>query len=100
MYRVSLRVTPGDLFISLKDGNLYLFQEGFRYNALHCCAMKNQAGAAQLLLDILENPDFYKLLYPQDKPETTTRRMEHMLDLYLNMPDKGVSLMLLLSVYN
>ncbi len=53
--------------------------------------MKNQGGVAQLLLDILENPDFYKLLYPQDKPETTVRRMEHMLDLYLNMPDKGVS---------
>ena len=53
--------------------------------------MKNQPGVAQLLIDTLNDPTFYQLLYPQDTQETTIRRLEHMIDLYLNMPDKGVS---------
>ncbi len=67
-----------------------LLQEGFRYNALHVCASKNQAGVAKLLLDTLNNAGFYQLLYPQDVPEVTDQRLKHMVDLYLNMPDKGV----------
>ena len=54
--------------------------------------MKNQAGVAQLLLDTLNDPTFYQLLYPQDTSEMTAQRLEHMVDLYLNMPDKGVGL--------
>ncbi len=67
------------------------FQVGFRYNALHVCAMKNQAEIAQLLLETLSNAGFYQLLYPKDSQEVTNQRLDHMVDLYLNMPDKGVS---------
>uniref|UniRef100_X2B040 Ankyrin repeat and LEM domain-containing protein 2 n=1 Tax=Capitella teleta TaxID=283909 RepID=X2B040_CAPTE len=62
-----------------------------RYNALHNACAKNQAAICQLLLDILENMNFYRLLYPTDSEETQRNRMEYLQDMYLNMPDKGLN---------
>ena len=67
------------------------FQEGFRYNALHVAAMKNQPESAQLILDTIQNPRFMELLYPGEPEQTCDARMQFLVDLYLNTPDKGVS---------
>lgn len=73
---------------------IYLIkQEGFRYNAFHTAALKNQAPMCKYLLSTLGDARFYKLLYPQDTEQMTKQRMEHLVDLYLNMPDKGVCIL-------
>lgn len=66
-------------------------QEGCRYNVMHVAAKENQAGIAQLLLDTLENPEFMRLMYPDDQEVMLQKRIRYIVDLYLNTPDKAVS---------
>lgn len=66
-------------------------QEGCRYNVMHVASKENQAGIAQLLLDTLENPEFMRLMYPDDKEVMLQKRIRYIVDLYLNTPDKAVS---------
>ena len=69
------------------------WQEGPRYNALHVAARSNQAGICQLLLDTLEDPNFIDKLYGHTNETDSTRssRINFIVDLYLNTPDKAVS---------
>lgn len=57
---------------------------------MHVCALKNRPEAAQLVLDTLEDTAFMARLYPDDTEEARHDRIRHIVDLYLNMPDKGV----------
>lgn len=66
-------------------------KEGCRYNVMHVAAKENQAGVAQLLLDTLENPEFMRLMYPDDQEVMLQKRIRYIVDLYLNTPDKAVS---------
>lgn len=69
--------------------NPTVVQEGCRYNVMHVAAKENQAGVAQLLLDTLENPDFMRLMYPDDQEAMLQKRIRYIVDLYLNTPDKA-----------
>ncbi|CAJ1068417.1 ankyrin repeat and LEM domain-containing protein 2 [Xyrichtys novacula] len=69
--------------------NPTIVQEGCRYNVMHVAAKENQAGIAQLLLDTLENPDFMRLMYPDDQELMLQKRIHYIVDLYLNTPDKA-----------
>ncbi|XP_037337236.2 ankyrin repeat and LEM domain-containing protein 2 [Pungitius pungitius] len=69
--------------------NPTIVQEGCRYNVMHVASKENQAGIAQLLLDTLENPDFMRLMYPDDKEAMLQKRIRYIVDLYLNTPDKA-----------
>ncbi|XP_060763724.1 ankyrin repeat and LEM domain-containing protein 2 [Neoarius graeffei] len=69
--------------------NPTVLQEGCRYNVMHVAAKENQAGVAQLLLDTLENPDFMRLMYPDDTESMLHQRIHYIVDLYLNTPDKA-----------
>nr|XP_046241698.1 ankyrin repeat and LEM domain-containing protein 2 [Scatophagus argus]XP_046241699.1 ankyrin repeat and LEM domain-containing protein 2 [Scatophagus argus]XP_046241700.1 ankyrin repeat and LEM domain-containing protein 2 [Scatophagus argus]XP_046241701.1 ankyrin repeat and LEM domain-containing protein 2 [Scatophagus argus]XP_046241702.1 ankyrin repeat and LEM domain-containing protein 2 [Scatophagus argus] len=69
--------------------NPTIVQEGCRYNVMHVAAKENQAGIAQLLLDILENPEFMRLMYPDDQEVMLQKRIRYIVDLYLNTPDKA-----------
>ncbi|KAK0150246.1 Ankyrin repeat and LEM domain-containing protein 2 [Merluccius polli] len=69
--------------------NPTIVQEGCRYNVMHVAAKENQAGMAQLLLETLENPEFMRLMYPDDQEHMLQRRMRYIADLYLNTPDKA-----------
>ena len=45
------------------------------------------------ILHTLQDPELMKLLYPEDTDQIRNDRIQHLLDLYLNMPDnieKGV----------
>ncbi|KAL3878496.1 hypothetical protein ACJMK2_030840 [Sinanodonta woodiana] len=68
-----------------------IFQEGSRYTAMHLAALKNQPEMCQLILDTLEDPHFVAKLYAgsKDTEETMIKRINFLVDLYLNMPDKG-----------
>lgn len=69
----------------------WILQEGCRYNIMHVAAKENQPGIAQLLLDTLENPEFMRHMYPDDKEDMLRNRIRYIVDLYLNTPDKAVS---------
>lgn len=68
-----------------------ILHEGMRHNALHIAAKSNHPGAVSLVLEAIENPEFTRMLYSSshDTPESRQRRIEYLVDLYLNSPDKG-----------
>lgn len=68
--------------------NPTVVQEGCRYNVMHVAAKENQAGICQLLLNTLENPEFMRLMYPDDDDGMLQKRIRYIVDLYLNTPDK------------
>ncbi|XP_062445843.1 ankyrin repeat and LEM domain-containing protein 2 isoform X2 [Rhea pennata] len=68
--------------------NPTVVQEGCRYNVMHVAAKENQPGICQLLLDTLENPEFMRLMYPDDNDLMLKKRIRYIVDLYLNTPDK------------
>ena len=63
-----------------------------RHNALHIAAKANQAAITALVLDILLDVEFTKLLYSSshDTEQSRHQRISYLVDLYLNSPDKGV----------
>ncbi|KAI4878361.1 hypothetical protein NFI96_014003 [Prochilodus magdalenae] len=69
--------------------NPTIVQEGCRYNVLHVAAKENQPGMARLILEILENPEFMQLMYPDDQEDMLWQRIDYIVDLYLNTPDKA-----------
>lgn len=69
--------------------NPTIVQEGCRYNVMHVAAKENQAGISQLLMDTLENPEFMRLMYPDDEETMLQKRIRYIVDLYLNTPDKA-----------
>uniref|UniRef100_A0A671S8D6 Ankyrin repeat and LEM domain-containing protein 2 n=1 Tax=Sinocyclocheilus anshuiensis TaxID=1608454 RepID=A0A671S8D6_9TELE len=69
--------------------NPTVVQEGCRYNVMHVAAKENQAGIVQIQLDTLENPDFMRLMYPDDQESMLQKRIRYIVDLYLNTPDKA-----------
>ncbi|XP_016311820.1 ankyrin repeat and LEM domain-containing protein 2 isoform X2 [Sinocyclocheilus anshuiensis] len=69
--------------------NPTIVQEGCRYNILHVAAKENQAGIARLLLETLEEPEFMRLMYPNDNELMLQQRIRYIVDLYLNTPDKA-----------
>ncbi|KAM6423048.1 ankyrin repeat and LEM domain-containing protein 2 isoform 2-T2 [Liasis olivaceus] len=68
--------------------NPTIVQEGCRYNVMHVAAKENQPGICRLLLDTLENPEFMRLMYPDDDAIMLQKRISYIVDLYLNTPDK------------
>ncbi|XP_066506223.1 ankyrin repeat and LEM domain-containing protein 2 isoform X2 [Hoplias malabaricus] len=68
--------------------NPTIVQEGCRYNVLHVAAKENQPEMARLILETLENPEFMCRMYPDDQEEMLWERIDYIVDLYLNTPDK------------
>uniref|UniRef100_A0A1B6BZT8 Uncharacterized protein n=1 Tax=Clastoptera arizonana TaxID=38151 RepID=A0A1B6BZT8_9HEMI len=68
-----------------------ILQEGSRYNALHIAAKSGNATISAYILATVSSPEFVCKLYGDNTGETenTEERCSVLLDLYLNMPDKG-----------
>lgn len=57
---------------------------------MHTCAKINQYEICDFILKTLASYNFIQFLYKNDSIEQAKNRSEHLLDLYLNMPEKGV----------
>ncbi|CAG9823123.1 unnamed protein product [Phaedon cochleariae] len=68
-----------------------ILQEGSRYNALHVAAKSRNAEITELILNTICDTEFVKLLYGDDNQENAEDRTAVLLDLYLNMPNKGLN---------
>ena len=69
-----------------------ILQVPTRSNALHCGASQCQLAVCKEVFAIIESSLFWELIYPDDTAETRAKRRDHLIDLYLNMQDKIVSL--------
>ena len=67
-----------------------ILMEGPRYNACHIAAKDASAHVLRLILTTVSDKKFMKLLYPFDSDTITESRVNYLLDLYLNTPEKGV----------
>lgn len=69
---------------------------GNRFNAVHSACRKNKADILRYLLSRISDEQYVNRLF-EDRNEFTSRaRTEHLLDFYLNTPDKIVSYLFLL----
>lgn len=66
-----------------------LLKESFRYNALHCAALAKNGKMCELLLQTIGNPSFIELLHGKQDMSICEEVSSILLDLYLNMPEKG-----------
>lgn len=73
-----------------------VLQEGFRYNAMHIAAKENKPGICKLIIDTVESDKFWNRYLSLNINEKLSpmnyKRKQFLADLYLNTPDKGVSI--------
>jgi len=75
-----------------------IVKPGTRYNAMHVAVRGNKLELCKEIVSILRSEDFWSKLYPDDSKGSRAQRRKHLLDLYLNMPDKIVSIKLCLAL--
>lgn len=68
-----------------------ILKESFRYNALHVAALAKNAKMCSLILEVVSDVKFIQLFYGKDNARTAEEVSPILLDLYLNMPEKGRS---------
>jgi len=68
-----------------------IVQEGFHYTAMHVAARHGKHEIIESLIEILTDPNLMTTLYGEEPEEVVTSRQRFLLDLYLNLPDKGAN---------
>ena len=68
-----------------------VLQEGARLNAVHICVKYNKLEMLNFILNTLRSNEFLKQMYQDATEEQLEFRKHHLLDLYLNTPEKIVS---------
>ncbi|XP_018799706.1 PREDICTED: uncharacterized protein LOC108975561 [Bactrocera latifrons] len=77
-------VSAGDTPTTLK--------EGYRYNAMHICAISSKPRIAELILKTVSDTKFVDLLTGKKNDEKMCKELcVNLLDYYLNIPEKGRS---------
>ena len=75
-----------------------VLKPGTRYNALHVATRCDKLEFCREILSIIESIEFWTKLYPDDSEEARVRRRKHVIDLYLNMPDKIVKEFVIITI--
>lgn len=68
-----------------------ILKESFRYNAVHVAAINKNGKVCEIILETVSDPQFITLLHGKDNERTAEEVSQIMLDMYLNMPEKGRS---------
>jgi len=68
-----------------------IVQEGFHYTAMHVAARHGKHEIVEMLIDTLSEIRLMKILYGEEADEVVKSRQIFLLDLYLNLPDKGAN---------
>lgn len=74
-------ISAGDTPTSLK--------EGYRYNAMHICALNKKSQIAALILDTISNLNFIELVCGKKNQKVCIEASAILLDYFLNTPEKG-----------
>lgn len=74
-----------------------ILMAGPRYNAAIVAAKAGRTKILKLILDTVTNPEFIETMYPDCDDFMLQKRIDRLLDLYLNTPDHSVSNFMLIS---
>ena len=77
----------------------FIIQQGCHYNSMHVASKAGHRDICKLIIETLNDDEFWKLMYPVkensvNNVQLNNRRKAFLLDLYLNTPDKGVSVII------
>jgi hypothetical protein len=62
---------------------------------MHVAALSGQSTIIRILIKTIKNVHFIRRLYVNDTEEQTQQRIQFILDMYLNTPDKMVKRIIL-----
>lgn len=65
-----------------------MLQEGTRLHALHVAVKYNKLNMCKLVLNTIQSDSFLQLMYPGATEDNIAFRKKHLIDLYLNTPEK------------
>jgi len=65
-----------------------MVRERYRYHALLLATFKKEFAICKTILETITDPSFMALLYTNDTEEVRKKRMQYLLETYLNTPDK------------
>ncbi|XP_015791049.1 ankyrin repeat and LEM domain-containing protein 2 [Tetranychus urticae] len=82
-------ITENPKYVITSSDTPVILMEGPRFNGVHIACRCNQIEILEFILKTINNPDFIKKLYPNDSDAVTEETRKHLLDLYLNTPDKA-----------
>ena len=69
-----------------------VLKQSARYNVMHVAAKANQVEVCKLVVNILEDAQFWSMMFPDDvDPQANEHRSQRLLDSYVNIPEKGVT---------
>ena len=66
-----------------------IVHSGTRANALLTAVASQSSKMVTVVLNKIQDPTLFAKMYPSESEEARAKRMEHLLDLFLNMPNKG-----------
>lgn len=66
-----------------------ILHSGTRSNALHVASSSGKVDMVKLVLETITDPQLMRRMYPDETSESWAKRLEYVLDLYINMPNKG-----------
>ena len=69
-----------------------ILQEGTRLNAIHVAVKYNKLNMCRHLMQTIQSNEFLCLMYPNSPEDLINFRKKHLMDLYLNTPEKIVSM--------
>ena len=102
IFREAMKRSDKDVVFSLLQSNpKYLIssvetpvimQEGSRYNGMHVLSRENNLEMCCLLINAINDDKLWKRLYPEETNcKIIQMKKQHLVDLYLNTPDRVVS---------
>uniref|UniRef100_A0A5S6Q7J0 ANKLE2 third alpha/beta domain-containing protein n=1 Tax=Trichuris muris TaxID=70415 RepID=A0A5S6Q7J0_TRIMR len=74
--------------VSQESDSAAILHAGCRYNALHLAARCGNYDVCEFVLNLLDDGEYVKRLFPGCTPETVENGRRFILDSYLNTPDK------------
>jgi len=66
-----------------------IVHSGTRANALITAVTSQSLKMVTMVLNKIQDPTLFAKMYPSETEEARAKRMEHLLDLFLNMPNRG-----------
>lgn len=78
----------GRFLVSFNADSPTILKTGPRYNACHLAVRVNAPDVLRLVLSTIASREFINRCYPESSIELQEEKQAHLLDLYLNTPDK------------